>query len=189
MSRKYADPFIRHLSFFDRNHDGVIGFSESLRGNLSLGLNFPVSLMMSIGQQVIYGNSGVLRLSINVETVKSSRTMLQHVNTGPGKQGYSRAELLAEVKGRGIMDTCHIFGLWALAADAQGIVCSEDIKKYQQGDLLKELEQRRKVRHVGDANVLGFFRGGPGNVTAHSYVVKKMFSVDVYRNASPFKQN
>lgn len=188
MSRHYTKPFLKHFSFFDRNHDGVVRFGESLRGNLSLGLNFPVSLMMSIGQQVVYGNSGPLRLSINIDAVQSTRTMLQHVDTSGRKQGYTRRELLGTVQGRGVMDALHIVGLWALAADTQGIVRTEDVVKYQRGELLPELEARRKIRSANDANVLGFLRGGPGNVTGHSYFVNKLFGVDVYQKANSTKR-
>lgn len=183
---KNRSPFLKHLAFFDRNHDGIITFGESLRGNLSLGLNFPVSLFMAVGQQLIYGNTGPLKVYIKVDDVRSGRTMLEQLNRSEMEkhQSYTRTELAALVRDRGIIDRVHVHGLWALSADLTGNVTSQDLMAYQDGNLLEILEQRRKTRCPSNDNVLSFWRGGPGNATGHSYVVKKLFDVDVYGHQS-----
>lgn len=191
--RRYDTAFLQHLSLFDRDGDGLITFAESLRGNLSLGLNFPVSLAMSIGQQVVYGNAGTLHLTIDISRVKSRRTMLSDMNTEPPSArkehdegalatGHSRTMLLDHCRSGTLLDRIHVRGLWALAADASGIVSAEDVRDYQQGSLLWRLEARRKFRDAQDSNVLSFFRGGPGSVAGHSWFVKRLFDVDVYQN-------
>lgn len=57
----------------------------------------------------------------------------------------------------------------------------DDIVAFQEGTLHENLEERRN----GKASVLPPWSGGPIFVAGHSWAVKKVFSVDVYRKVSP----
>ena len=89
----------------------------------------------------------------------------------------SRQELMEAVKGRGVMDEIHVWGLWAIAARGNGRVDAGDLRRMQQGNVLWELRERRKGRQ----DVLPFLRGGPGSVGGHSWAVERLFGVEVYK--------
>lgn len=154
----YSTAFKRHLSFFDRNNDGLITLGESLRGNLALGLNFPVSVLFTIGQQLLYANTGFLgRTTIEIQHVKKERKLLEGVQVEPRKS-HTRAELWDAVRERGWSEKANLIGLWVLAADAKtGLLKGEDVRLYQKGELLPVLQKRRSTRE----DVLPFWRGGP----------------------------
>ena len=153
----YESAFRRHLSFFDRSKSGTIHYLDSLRGNLSLGLDFPVALVLSIGQHLVHGNVGLLGLrGIRVHDVKSNRTMLRGLvpsQHGGMEEGYTRT-LLDAMKGKGLSEKISV---WALAADSSGRVSVRNVGLYQKGKLLPEIERGRKYRN----DVLPFLRGGP----------------------------
>lgn len=154
-STRYASAFKRHLSYFDRDGNGIVTFGESLRASLALGLDFPVALISSIGLPLLYGNAGLLYSNINVQHVKTERTMLEDVKLR--QASYSRADLLQLASGSGWIDWFHVLSLWGLAADNSGRVSSDDVSLFQRGQLLPELERRRRDR----SNVLPLLRGGP----------------------------
>lgn len=181
--RRYASPFQRHLSFFDRNNDGFIYFGESLRGNLSVGLDFPVAVAMAFGYHAVYGNTGTMLLGpfrgIDITKVRAKRNMLEQIPLeSVPEQGLSRKEVVALARANGLMDRAHTSGLWAFSASRQGYLSKDDIKLYQQGTMLYELERRRKDNRD---HVLPLYRGGPISVAGHSYFVDKMFGVKVYQ--------
>ena len=177
---RYTTPFLRHLSFFDRAGTGIITFGSSVRANLALGLNFPVSMMMAIGMHLFYGNAPPLGLGVRVSEVKSQRTMLQNMDVDEKSRGYTRSDMLKATQGASIMDRMHIIGLWALAADPKsGLVSPEDLKTYQNGEMLPILEERRKYSREQQIPLV---RGGPGSVAGHSWFVEKLFGVEVYKN-------
>lgn len=189
--RPYNTPFKRHLAFFDLDNDGTIYVSESLRGCLSLGLNFPASLLMASGMQMLYGNTrpfffGPFR-GIDIAKVPASkeRYMLEDVEQltmrrSDDERGLTRQELVsaARVPGRGLMDQMHVLGIWALAADKEGGVSLADIRLAKQGYLMSEIVKRRKDR----SDVLPVLRGGPIGVGGHSWFCEKMFGVRVYQS-------
>lgn len=183
--RSYGSPFQRHLAFFDRDNDGFVYLGESLRGCLSIGLDFPAALSMAVGFQILYGNTrpfffGPFR-GIEVSRVTNERTMLQDVPIDlKHNPVFSRKELSTVVRQKGFMDRAHIFGLWALAADGEGKVSRRDIELCQAGMILPELERRRKTR----SDVLPLYRGGPISVAGHSWAVDRVFGVKVYQKES-----
>ena len=179
----YATPFKRHLAFLDLNNDGFVYLGESIRGCLSLGLNLPVSLAMAMGIQVIYGNVGSPLLGplrgIEIGNVNSERYMLQRLTVVDEKEGtLTRSQLLDTIKKRKYIDQVHVFGIWAIAADREGRLSSHDLKLCQQGLLFPEVAKRRRDRR----DILSFPRGGPISVSGHSWMVEKMFGVQVYRD-------
>lgn len=180
--QSYPTPFKRHLAFFDRDNDGFIYLGESVRGWLSLGLNFPVSVVMAMGMQVMYGNVGPplygpLR-GIEIKNVRNERYMLQRLTVIDGQKGIlTRDQLLDTTRKRKYTDQAHVFGIWALAANQCGHLTSHDLKLCQEGLLLPEIEKRRRDR----MDVLPFSRGGPMSVAGHAWFVERMFGVRVYQ--------
>lgn len=181
--RRYSTPFQRHLSFLDRDGDGIIYFNESLRGNLAVGLDFPVAFGMALSYHVVYGNAGsVLRgpfRGIEIARVRATRNMLEQIPLeAVPVDGMTRSELVNLSRPVGLMNRVHVNGLWALSANRQGFVSAKDIELYQQGTMLYELERRRKDNRD---HVLPLYRGGPMSVAGHSYFVDKMLGVKVYQ--------
>ncbi len=183
-TQTYTTPFKRHLAFFDRNNDGFIYLADSIRGWLSLGLNFPISLSMAMGMQVVYGNVGSplygpLR-AIEIRNVRNERYMLQRLIVADDQKGtLTRSQLLATTKKRPFIDQAHVFGVWAIAANREGQLSSHDLKLCQKGLLLPEIERRRRDR----SDVLPFSRGGPISVSGHAWAIEKMFGIRVYQES------
>lgn len=187
--RKYSTPFQRHLSFFDRDQDGVIYFGESLRGNLAIGIDFPVALGMAISYHLVYGNMSPIFFGpfnpIDISKVQARRNMLEQVRLDEvSARGMGRKTLVAASYPAGLLDRVHVNGLWALAANRAGEISSHDIGLYQKGIMFYELEQRRKDNRD---HVLPLYRGGPISVAGHSYFVDKMFGVKVYQKQNETK--
>ncbi|KAK5087380.1 hypothetical protein LTR70_000294 [Exophiala xenobiotica] len=181
--RRYNTSFQRHLSFFDQNGDGFIHFGECLRGNLAIGLDFPVAVGMTLVYHVAYGNTRPFFFGpfnpIEVARVKSERNMLEHVrlNEVPAA-GMGRSALVSSAQPAGLVDRTHVYGLWAITADRQGNISPNDIKMYQEGTMLYDLAKRRRDNRD---HVLPLYRGGPISVAGHSWFVDKLFGVKVYQ--------
>ena len=180
-----STPFQRHLSFYDLDRNGVIYLSESLRANLSLGREFPVALVSAIGLQIYYGNTrpfvfGPLNgIDISRISHDQERTMLQNMDFTYRTvgSGFGRKALVEGSGAATFIDKLHVTGLWALAANADGLVSVRDVRKCQDGSILWEIQRRRMNR----ADVLPLVRGGPISVSGHSYFVEKLFGVKVYQ--------
>ena len=182
--RRYSAPFQRHLSFFDSDNDGFVYFGESLRGNLSVGLDFPVAVVMALGVHSIYGNTGSViwgpLRGIEISQVRVRRNMLEKIHLGDvPESGMGRKTLVAAAYPVGVLDKLHVNGLWALAADRAGRVAAQDVELYQRGTMLYELARRRRDNRD---HVIPLSRGGPMIVSGHSYFVDKLFGVKVYQN-------
>jgi len=155
--------FQRLLSFFSHRSPhpdtNTITFLDSLRGDLSIGLDFPVALMLATIRHLVFRNTGFFSLSIYVPTVRTSRTLLG----GPDKfnvdedKRYTRGELIALAKDGGIVAQADAFGLWALAAEPDGKVKGEEVRMFQRGEIMERVAARRRGRE----NVLPLWRGGP----------------------------
>ena len=180
-------PFKRHLSFYDLDHNGVIYLSESLRANLSLGLDFPVALISAIGLQMYYGNTrpaffGPLNgIDISRITSEQERTMLENVDFTfrTVGSGFDRRNLVEGSRAVSMIDKMHVTGIWALAANKDGMVSVQDVRSCQNGSILWEIQRRRRDR----ADVLPLSRGGPISVAGHSWFVEKLFGVKVYQTS------
>ncbi|PSK51717.1 hypothetical protein B9Z65_2984 [Elsinoe australis] len=180
-----SSPFHRLLTFFARRsptpNNQTITFLDSLRGDLSIGLNFPVALFLAATRHVIFRNTGFFSLRIHVPTVQTSRALLG----GPEKfefdvkRRYGVAELAGEVRRQGgkWMEVADAVGCWGLVARRDGTVRGEEVRAYQRGEIMEMVAERRK----GSGDVLPFWRGGPIIVSAHSWAVEKLFGVEVYK--------
>ncbi|KAK3715604.1 hypothetical protein LTR37_007092 [Vermiconidia calcicola] len=178
-----SPPFHRLLSFYSNRNPSdptTIRLGDSLRGNLSLGLDFPVALAIAVGRHLFLRNTASwFSLNIHLPSVKTTKTLLDNVVIEDEKDYYTCAELVSEAGKRdGWAGRIDAVGLWALAADVKtGRVSGEDVVGFQRGELFERVEARRRSRE----QVLPFWRGGPISVTGHSWFVKKLFDVDVYR--------
>nr|OQO18465.1 hypothetical protein B0A51_14179 [Rachicladosporium sp. CCFEE 5018] len=175
-------PFHRLLSFYSNRSPypstSTIRLTDSLRGNLALGLDFPVALVIAIGRHLYLRNTSLFSLNIHVPSVKTTHTLLEGLDIDE-KRSYSRAELMEAAKPNGWAGVADAVGVWALSADVgSGRIEGADVVSFQRGTLLRELEMRRKGRE----QVLPLYRGGPISVAGHSWVVGKMFGVEVYRD-------
>ncbi|GAM85861.1 hypothetical protein ANO11243_038690 [Dothideomycetidae sp. 11243] len=198
-----SSPFHRLLTFFATRsspNPQTITFLDSLRGDLSLGLNFPVALFLAATRHVVFRNTGAFSLAIHVPTVKTSRQLLG----GPGRfdideaKKYGLRDLLAVTSGAGLATKLDAMGCWGLIADQTGVVSGRDVRAYQRGEVMESVARRRQNR----SDVLPFWRGGPiwyvslsmvpqkslreqtrltkHRVGGHSWMVSKLFDVDVY---------
>lgn len=181
MTSSGVPPFHRLLSFYsNRNpHDSqTIRLQDSLRGNLALGLDFPVALGIAVGRHLFLRNTSLFSLKIHVPSVSWKVSPLEGVEVDE-KKDYSCSELFSKTKQeKGIMGAFDAFGVWSLAADVKsGLISGQDVVAFQRGTLLHEVEKRRKDRD----QVLPLRRGGPISVAGHSWFVGKLFGVEVYQ--------
>lgn len=174
-------PFHRLLSFYsNRNpHDSqTIRFRDSLRGNLALGLDFPVAFGVAVGRHLFLRNVSIFSLNIHVPSVGWKTSPIDGLEVDE-KRDYTRSELWTKTREeKGILAAFDAFGVWSLAADVKnGLISGADIVAFQRGTLLHEVEKRRKNRE----QVLPLSRGGPISVVGHSWFVRKLFGVEVYK--------
>ncbi|KAI7493042.1 hypothetical protein KC367_g8838 [Hortaea werneckii] len=174
-------PFHRLLAWYSNlspyPDTQTIRLQDSLRGNLALGLDFPVALGIAVGRHLWLKNTGWFSLNIHVPSVPVTKTLLDGIPIEE-KREYTRAEIVQAAKPNGIVGQADALGLWALASDVKtGMLRGEDAVSFQQGTLLERVERRRRDRE----QVLPLWRGGPISVAGHSWFVKKLFDVDVYR--------
>ena len=145
-----------------------------------MGLDFPAALAIALGRHLYLKNTGWFSLNIYVPNVTTTRTLLDGVNVEE-KGYYTCSELVHATRenGNGVFGVVDAVGLWSLAADVKsGKLRGEDVRGFQEGTLFERLERRRK----GTGQILPLWRGGPISAAGHSWVVKKVFGVDVYQD-------
>lgn len=179
-------PFHRLLAFYsNRNPDDTqtIRLQDSIRGNLALGLDFPVALGIAVGRHLWLKNTGIFSLNIHVPSVKWRETPLHGIEVDE-KAEYTRSEIVKLAREKiGLFGAVDALGFWALAADVKsGKLKGEDVVGFQQGRVFERIEKRRKWRDHADEQVLPLSRGGPIWVAGHSWVVGRMFGVEVYKS-------
>lgn len=153
-------PFHRLLAFYSNRNpydSHTIRLQDSLRGNLSIGLDFPVALIVAIGRHIYLKNTGWFSLNIHVPSVSTTTTLLEGIEVDE-KRNYSRAEIDALAKQNGLTGRLDALGLWSMASDVRtGLLRGADVVRFQRGTLLHELQKRRRDR----SQVLPLYRGGP----------------------------
>ncbi|GAB7363324.1 hypothetical protein MBLNU230_g3605t1 [Neophaeotheca triangularis] len=175
-------PFHNLLSFYSNRtphpNTQTIRLTDSLTGNLSLGLDFPVALAIAIGRHLTLRNTSLLSLDIHVPSVPTKKTLLDGIPVDE-KASYSASEMWKLGGQNGWSGSLDAVGLWALAAGVgSGRVEGRDVVSFQRGTLLEDVRRRRRV---GRGEVLPLWRGGPISVAGHSWFVQRLFGVDVYR--------
>lgn len=148
----------------DNNDANTIRFIDSLRGDLALGFNFPLSVFISLARHLIFRNEpGLLSLSIHIPSVKLDRKLLG----GPGayndvqpdkRYSLSQLDKLIRNAGGSVKDRFDAIGIYTMAAQRKdGKISGKDVRDFQQGAVLDNIAQRRRGRD----DVLPFWRGGP----------------------------
>lgn len=151
--------FHRLLTFFATRsptpNKTTITFLDSLRGDLSVGLNLPFALLLALTRHIVFRNVG---FSIHVPTVNTSRQLLGGVDAFSidESRDYGVLELVGAVEG--VVAKADAVGCWALVAGAGGRVRGSDVRAFQRGEVMEMLVERRRV---GRGDVLPFWRGGP----------------------------
>ncbi|KAH7087517.1 hypothetical protein FB567DRAFT_525160 [Paraphoma chrysanthemicola] len=187
MSRQTFTAFQRHLRFFSTpTTPPRLTILSSLRASLSLGLDFPVALLLSISLRLLYTPYPRVFSPINIERIPRPwhRTQLEHAKIS--HQNYTCSELLALLHRsdgskfgwiKHKLDQGHVVGFWAMAADAKSHkVRSEDVQRFQAGEWEADVAKRRQGRD----DVVPLWRGGPAWVAGHNWAVRKVFGVRVY---------
>lgn len=156
-----AAPFHLLLSFYSNRSNTpdsqTIRFQDSLTGNLSLGLDFPVAFAVAIGRHLWLRNTGMFSLDIHVPSVTVKKTLLDGLHVDE-KRAYRFSEIVKWGAGNGILGRVEAMGLWALASDVKsGLLAGEDVVGFQKGELFDKLERGRKTWD----QVLPPYRGGP----------------------------
>jgi hypothetical protein len=156
--------FHRLLSFFATRsphpNTSTITFMDSLRGDLSLGLNFPIAVFLATVRHLVFRNTGFWSLTIYVPTVRTSRKLLGGPSACKGldeDKRYGCGDLVSLAKNDGVVAQADAVGLWMLAAEKDGKVKGEEVRMFQKGEIMERIAGRRR----GMDNVLPFWRGGP----------------------------
>ncbi|OCK95034.1 uncharacterized protein K441DRAFT_557293 [Cenococcum geophilum 1.58] len=116
-------PFHRLLAFYSsrspHSNAQTIHLMDSLRGNLALGLDFPVALIVALGRRLFLRNTGFFSLSIHIPKVSTEKTLLDGVPINE-KHNYSCSKIVSLAKKKnGWAGAGDALGLWALAADVR----------------------------------------------------------------------
>ena len=89
-------PFHRLLAFYSNrnaNDTQTIRLQDSLRGNLALGLDFPVAVGIAVGRHLFLKNTGFFSWDIHVPSVTWRETPLHGVEVDE-KKGYTMREVM-----------------------------------------------------------------------------------------------
>jgi hypothetical protein len=191
MSRSKYSAFQRHLLFFSTpTSPPRLTFGSALRAGVSIGLDLPVAVLLSVSLRLMYAPFPFLWSPIIVDKIPVSahRTQLSSVDLPKGKADYTCSELLSVLNntpkeniGKGWLkhkiDQGHVVGFWAMAANARThTVRRDDVERFQQGEWEEPVVARRRGRD----DVLPLWRGGPIWVGGHSWAVWKLLGVRVY---------
>ncbi|EOA89249.1 hypothetical protein ACJQWK_09509 [Exserohilum turcicum] len=191
MSRNAYSAFQKHLLFFSTpTTPPRLTLGSVLRAAVSLGLDVPVAVLLSVSLRLLYAPLPYFWSPIIVDRipVSSHRTQLESTRLLPEKTEYTCSDLLALLKqsekqesAKGwlahMIDQGHIIGFWTMAANTQThTVSKHDVERFQQGNWEEAVVERRAGRH----EVLPLWRGGPIWVGGHSWAVRKLFGVKVY---------
>lgn len=187
MSQKVLSPFQKHLLFFATpSSRPQLTIISALRAGVSLGLDFPVSVALSIALRVMYAPFPYFWKPVFVDSIPASqhRTQLSSAELPKSKANYTCSELLnilGNVDNKGFVkhkiDQGHIVGFWTMAANAHTHrVSRDDVERFQGGEWESAVVARRKARD----DVLPLWRGGPIWTTGHSVAVNKLLGVQVY---------
>tara|TARA_R110002003_G_scaffold48_14_gene4018 strand:- start:1993 stop:2565 length:573 start_codon:yes stop_codon:yes gene_type:complete len=185
MSRSTYTAFQRHLLFFSTpTTPPRLTFLSSLRAAVSLGLDFPVALVLSISLRLLYAPYPYIFSPINISRIPRSLHRTQLSDAKLSKPEYTCSDLLALLgsgPGKGWLmhkiDQGHVIGFWAMAADTKTQrVRRQDVERFQQGEWEEAVAQRRR----GRGDVVPLWRGGPVWAGGHSWAVRKVLGVRVY---------
>jgi hypothetical protein len=185
MSRNAYTAFQKHLLFFATpTTPPKLTILSGLRAACRLGLDFPVSVLLSLSLRILYAPFPKFWSTINVENIPQSSHRSQLSNATLSKSEYTCTELLRLLDpepSKGLwkhkVDQGHIVGFWAMAANTDTHKVSRgDVERFQQGEWEEAVYKRRRDRE----DVLPLWRGGPIWAGGHSWAVRKLLGVRVY---------
>jgi hypothetical protein len=187
MSRQSYTTFQKHLLFFSTpTNPPRLTFISALKAACALGLDFPVSVVLSLGLKLLYAPFPYIS-AININEIPQSahRSQLSNVTLPTAKKEFTCSELLRlldQEHSPGFLkhkiDQGHIIGFWSMAANTRTHTVSRDVvEHFQQGEWEKEVMERR----CNSDEILPFWRGGPIWAGGHSWAVDKLLGVKVYQ--------
>ncbi|KAH8725406.1 hypothetical protein GQ44DRAFT_739533 [Phaeosphaeriaceae sp. PMI808] len=172
MSRHTYTAFQKHLIFFSTpTNPPKLTLLSSLRAALSLSLNFPIAIFLSISLRLVYAPYPYLVAPINIERIPQSAHRTQLKAAKFSKSDYTCPDLLSLLESdprkgfiKHAIDQRHVMGFWTMAANAwTHTVSRDDVERFQQGEW--------------EAVVA---KGGPMFVSGHSWAARKLLGVRVY---------
>jgi hypothetical protein len=151
MSRGSYTAFQRHLLFFSTpTQPPRLTFLSGLRAGVSIGLDFPVAVILSLSLRLMYAPFPFISSTINIEEIPRPLHRAQLNGAKLSKQEYTCSELLALLgspePGKGFIkhkiDQGHIVGFWTMASRLAGMTSSDSSrangKKRSRGDVEDE---------------------------------------------------
>jgi hypothetical protein len=142
MSRSTYTAFQRHLLFFSTpTNPPRLTFLSGVRAAVSLGLDFPVAVLLSLSLRLMYTPFPYLS-PINIEQIPRSAHRTQLSDANLSKSEYTCSELL-HLLGSGPgksfvnhkIDQGHVIGFWTMAANTRTHTVSRgDVERFQQGE-------------------------------------------------------
>lgn len=95
MSRQSYTAFQRHLQFFATpTNPPRLTFTSALKGACALGLDFPVSVVLSLGLKLLYTPLSLTGIDITDIAQSSHRSQLSNVTLPIAKKEFTCSELL-----------------------------------------------------------------------------------------------
>ncbi len=187
MSRQSYTAFQRHLLFFSTpTNPPRLTFISALKGACALGLDFPVSVFLSLGLKLLYTPFSLTGININGIPQSSHRSQLSDVTLPAAKKEFTCSELLLlldKERYPGLLkhtiNQGHIVGFWSMAANIHDhTVSRDDVERFQQGEWEPTVAERRQ----NSEEILPLWRGGPIWAGGHSWAVDKLLGVKVYKS-------
>ena len=186
MSRQSYTAFQRHLVFFSTpTNPPRLTFTSALKGACALGLDFPVSVILSLGLKLLYTPFNLAGINITDIPQASHRSQLSNVTLPTAKKDFTCSELLRLLdreRNPGFVkhkiDQGHIIGFWSMAASTRThTVGRDDVERFQHGEWGTAVTERRR----NSDEILPLWRGGPIWAGGHSWAVDKLLGVKVYK--------
>lgn len=187
MSRQSYTAFQKHLLFFSTpTNPPRLTFNSALKAACALGLDFPVSVFLSLGLKLLYSPFSLTGVNIIDIPQSSHRSQLSNVTLPIAKEEFTCSELLRlldQERYPGFVghkiNQGHIGGFWCMAAcTRKHTVSRDDVERFQQGEWEAPVAERRR----NSEEILPLWRGGPIWARGHSWAVEKLLSVEVYKS-------
>lgn len=187
MSRQSYTAFQKHLVFFSTPMNPPrLTFVSALKAACALGLDFPISVLLSLGLKLLYTPFSLTGINITDMPPSSHRSQLSSVTLPTAKKEFTCSELLRlldQERNPGFVkhkiDQGHIASFWCMAANTRThTVSRDDVERFQQGEWEAVVAERRR----NSDEILPLWRGGPIWVRGHSWAVDRLLGVKVYKS-------
>ncbi|KAJ4982769.1 hypothetical protein SVAN01_11728 [Stagonosporopsis vannaccii] len=189
MSQHSYTAFQKHLLFFSTpTNPPRLTFVSALKAACALGLDFPVSVFLSLGLKLLYTPFSLTGINIIDIPQSSHRSQLSNATLPTVKKEFTCSELLRlldQERNPGFIkhkiDQGHVVGFWSMAANTRThTVSRDDVEHFQQGEWETPVAERRRNLE----EILPLWRGGPIWAGGHSWAVERLLGVNVYKSKS-----